>query len=485
MSRRKVAVLALMVFSSCATAGGASAPVLLAEQPGVPMLPSAAAEPSAPAARAVVQPLAANAEPVPKEVCEAGPPEACQSAVAEVAAPLMAASVSAIATRTEASEDARYVDVVSEQGQRAHGLYFTAMTMRRLGAKGIIHSVRSAGLDAAVIDLKDQDGRVNYATRVASLADERQLIVHDMPGLVHELKSAGIYVIGRIVCFSDPVLPRKHPELAVMDARPNRASEIWNQRRTNTWLDPYNTKNHDMLIELAVEAESLGFDEVQLDYIRFPVDAGTVFARFPSQGDAPRYQVLLGMLRRLDAALHIPLGVDVFGVAAIRRGDPEGLGQSLDDWAQYVEVFTPMLYVNGMKPWMRNKTEGRAGLLVEVSVHALRKRVGPAPVIRPFLQAFDRGADYFNTKFIAEQIRGARMGGGDGFLFWNPTSSYGIVRTHMLSSGRAELSVPFENRPRAAFVLGPSLRGTRVPLVRALRARSLSDDSRKEPWEGQ
>jgi hypothetical protein len=389
------------------------------------------------------QPLAA----VSCDAAVGAHPELCDgpSTTADTAAvSSAAAAISDLPTLVGAEEpaDERFVDVVSEQGQRAHGLYFTALMARRLGAAGIIKSVRGAGLDAAVIDIKDQDGRVSYDTHVEVLAAERQIVVRDMPGLLRQLKSAGIYAIARIVCFSDPVLPRVHPELAVMDSRPHRAGQIWNQRRTNTWLDPYNPKNHDMVVAIAIEAESLGFDEIQLDYIRFPVDEGTKFAVFPAQGERLRRDVLLGLLSRVDAALHIPLGVDVFGLTTIRRGDPAGLGQSLEDWAKYVEVFTPMLYVNGMKTWMRpGTTEKRAGLLVEVSVRALRERVGATPVIRPFLQAFENGADYYNGAFIAEQIHGARAGGGDGFLFWHPASSYGIVRTGMASGGRAE--VPF------------------------------------------
>ena len=389
---------------------------------------------SGPEVSARSQPSAANAASV-------SPPTA-----AGAGEPTRAASLASLAAASEEASDQRFVDVVSEQGQRAHGLYFTALMARRLGATGIIKSVRSAGLDAAVIDVKDQDGRVSYDTRVEALSAERQIVVRDMPGLLRELKAAGIYTIARIVCFSDPVLPRLHPELAVMDARPQRAGKIWNQRGTNTWLDPYNPKNHDMVVAIAKEAEALGFSEIQLDYIRFPVDDGTKFAMFPAQGEQLRRDVLLGLLRRVDEAVHIPLGVDVFGLTTIRRGDPAGLGQSLEDWAKHVEVFTPMLYVNGMKTWMRKHTERRAGLLVEVAVRQLRERVGAAPVIRPFLQAFATGADYFNAAFIAEQIHGARAGGGDGFLFWNPSSTYSMVREGMQSGGRAELPFSLAER---------------------------------------
>ena len=57
----------------------------------------------------------------------------------------------------------------------------------------------------------------------------------------------------------------------------------------------------------------------------------------------------------------------------------------------------------------------------------LRGRLGPKPVIRPFLQAFERGADYFTPEFIVEQIRGALGGGGDGYLFWDPSTKYQMV----------------------------------------------------------
>ena len=39
---------------------------------------------------------------------------------------------------------------------------------------------------------------------------------------------------------------------------------------------------HDLIVELAKEVEDLGFDEIQLEYIRFPVDEGTRFATFPA-----------------------------------------------------------------------------------------------------------------------------------------------------------------------------------------------------------
>lgn len=289
-----------------------------------------------------------------------------------------------------------------------------------------------------------------WDSAIPELQELETTLVRDMPGLIKRLRAAGIYVIGRLVCFSDPVLPRRYPERAVQDARPRREGRVWADRGDrNPWLDPYNRQNHDLVLAMAVEAESLGIDEIQFDYFRFPVDEAVPFARFPSQLSKPRHVVLLELLRRVDGAVRIPLGVDVFGLTAFRPEERAGLGQWPAAWAQHLEVFSPMLYVNGMGRWMRDGKPNRARRLVDAGVRRLRTRLGDGPVIRPFLQAFPRGAERYDAAFIDGQIRGARSGGADGFLFWHPASNYGTVRRAL--SGPAHGAVPFPIEGRLRF----------------------------------
>jgi hypothetical protein len=356
-----------------------------------------------------------------------------------------------LARASTAPADDPLIDPVSEQGQRARGLYFSAPVQKRLGARGIISSLRRSGLNAAVLDLKDGEGRVSYDTKIPSLQPQKRKYVEDVPAFIAELKAAGIYTIGRIVCFSDPFLPRNEPDRAIMDNRPHKQGKIWaSWGNRNTWLDPYNTKNHDLIVDLAKEAEALGIDEIQFDYIRWPVDSTTRWAHFPSQVDTPRRYVLIGMLKRVDEAVRIPIGADVFGLAAFRvnEGDPAGLGQALAEWTPYVEVFSPMLYLNGMQSYIPKGQPQRANRLIYGGVKALRDRVGSGPVLRPFLQAFEAGADYYNPEFIAEQIRGAYTAGGDGFLFWHPGSNFKMVQ--MALAGPARGMAPFAIEERMA-----------------------------------
>lgn len=329
------------------------------------------------------------------------------------------------AVRDAPRTDRRWYDPVNERGQHARGLYFGGPFVRGSGAEAIIRTVRNARMNAAVIDLKDSEGRVHHDTAIPELSAHRTGWLGDTRALVRELREAGIYTIARIVCFADRRLPRDLPQRAILDVRERRG--LWVSWGTGgTWLDPYHPENHRLVVELAREARELGFDEVQLDYVRFPVDDGTELARYPSETNETRTEVLMRLLRAVDEAIDIPLGVDVFGLAAYRTGDPSGLGQDLEEWTRHVEVFTPMLYPNSMRGWRRGE-DNRAFRLVFGGTRRLRERVGAQPVIRPFLQAFANGPDEFGPGFIHQQILGARQAGADGFLFWHPGHSYSTV----------------------------------------------------------
>ncbi len=338
-----------------------------------------------------------------------------------------------------------YYDEISDQARQASGVYLPGVYLRRHGVEDVVALVERTHTNAVVIDLKDGAGRVTYDTQIEVLNDQEVPYIENPRQLVSDLKEAGVYTIARIVCFADPQLPGRHPERAIMH---HRRDEPWVSWGTGgTWLDPYNRDNHDMIVSLTEEAAAMGFDEVQLDYVRFPVDDGTQYARYPGNDGTARPALLMEMLRRIDAAIHVPLAVDVFGLAAYRRGDPSGLGQDLEAWVEHVDVYCPMLYINAMREWEVSHPD-RSRLLVETGVSRLRNRLGQTPIIRPYLQAFSRGAGHegFTPRFIARQVVGARRGGADGFLMWHPGARYSMFRRGM--QGPARRMTPFPIRER-------------------------------------
>ncbi|MBK8172259.1 MAG: hypothetical protein IPK60_18205 [Sandaracinaceae bacterium] len=343
----------------------------------------------------------------------------------------------------EARADADLFDPVTAQGVSARGMYFTGPFAHRQGAAGIIRTLRNARLDAAVIDVKTDRGPVLFNTQVPAFRDTAVNVLGDAHALIQELKAAGIYTIARLVCFNDPVTPLRHPELAVLDGREHRRGQIWRSGGGGPWLDPSNPANHEAIRQLAVEVEALGFDEIQLDYVRFPVDRTTNWAIFPhSRPGVRRHEYLTNMLRMIDESIHIPLGVDIFGVAALHEGDTNGLGQLVENWVQYVEVFQPMLYANNFRSWHASPGQDRGESFVRTATAILRRRVGARAVIRPYLQAFSIGAGRpFDEAMIAGYVRAARDAHADGFLFWNPAANYGTVSRSM--NGRARDLSPF------------------------------------------
>ncbi|MCS6799445.1 MAG: putative glycoside hydrolase [Myxococcota bacterium] len=348
-----------------------------------------------------------------------------------------------------AGTDDPRIDPVSVRGQRARGVYVTGPFVRHHGLRGVLGLVRSTRTDAVVIDVKDGAGRVGHDTAIPELEPQQRGFLGDARALVAALREAGIYTIARVVCFADPQLPHRMPDRAILDARPNRQGRPWVSWGTGgTWLNPYDRRNHDMIVALAREVEALGFDELQLDYIRFPVDDGIRYAHFPGADDRPRWQVLRELLERIDLAIRIPLGVDVFGLVAFDFGRTDVLGQHVEQWTDVVEVISPMLYLHAMRNWGRG-LEDRSARLVHAGISQLRGRLGAEPVIRPFLQSFPNSADNPDEQFILDQIRGARLGRADGYLFWHPGSNYALLRRAMQGPGRGESAFDLGDRPRA------------------------------------
>lgn len=348
-------------------------------------------------------------------------------------------------------------DPVSSRVQGATGLYITGPYVRIHGADGVAGILRSSRMDTAVIDLKDATGRVNHDTAIPELEEQQSGLLGDTRQLVTTLRAEGIHTVARIVCFSDPVMAHRFPDRAILDVRAQRRgrTRVWTSWGTGgAWLDPWDTRNHDMIIALAREAEALGFEEIQLDYIRFPVDEGIDLAHYPHERtDVLRRDMLHAFLGRLDDAIRIPISVDVFGIQAYWEGDTSGLGQDLALWVDHVDVFTPMLYLNSMRNWERGSRD-RARRLVQIGIQRLRERLGPRPIIRPFLQAFEQESEDWGPRFIANQIRGARGGGADGFLFWHPGSNYGVVQRAMQGPARSLSPFPIPDervQPREAF----------------------------------
>ena len=79
-----------------------------------------------------------------------------------------------------------------------------------------------------------------------------------------KLKEHHIYAIARIPAFRDAWLSEVQPDWCVKKSD----GTVFKDRDDHAWVNPYKEEAWDYLAEIALEAQKLGFDEIQFDYVR-------------------------------------------------------------------------------------------------------------------------------------------------------------------------------------------------------------------------
>jgi len=126
------------------------------------------------------------------------------------------------------------------------------------------------GLNTLQVDVKDENGEVGFLMPRTALARKVGAAkpYYKARQLAGKTRAAGVYLIGRIVTFEDPILSQQRPDLAIRRAD----GSVWTNSAGLGWTNPYDKRVWDYNIEIAKAAAAHGFDEIQFDYVRFPSD---------------------------------------------------------------------------------------------------------------------------------------------------------------------------------------------------------------------
>ena len=312
---------------------------------------------------------------------------------------------------------------LTEQGRNIRGVYLPYSKVVAWKSRKIARWVKTVGATAVIMDVKDDHGRITFSRSMTNAKGYPHGAAFRMKKHVEALHEAGIYTIARLVCFKDNQLIRVLPKTAVRD---RRTGKVWRDKGNLAWLDPHSEVAREHIVAVAQAAEKLGFDEIQLDYVRFPVERAAKFARYPNKvGNPDRHNVIAALLARIDAAVKIPLSIDVFGLTAYHRKDSKVLGQTLEHLAPYIDAISPMVYLaNWPRRYWENPKPSQTHALVNNAVKSIRRRLGKNIAVRPLLQAFKWRADNYGTAFILNQINAAESGGSSGYIFWNQGGHY-------------------------------------------------------------
>ena len=159
-----------------------------------------------------------------------------------------------------------------------------------------------------------------------------------------QLHQHQIYAIARIVVFEDPILAEARPDWAIHDSATGGLWRTWNGL---AWVNAHRSEVWDYNIAIAKEAAALGFDEIQLDYIRFPTDGDLSTAEYGvPHNDETRPQAIASFLQQMYTAIaptHAYLAADVFGLTVWATDDGQ-IGQNLETMIKYLDYICPMIY---------------------------------------------------------------------------------------------------------------------------------------------
>ena len=270
---------------------------------------------------------------------------------------------------------------------------------------------------------------------------------------IRKLKDAGFYVIGRLTTFNDSFFVTDHPEYGINDKN-GEPLYIAN----SYWPSAFCRYVWEYKVALAKEAvESMGFNEIQFDYVRFP-DGTYQYEKngnidYHNTYDETKAQAIQRFLMYAVEELHdlgVYVSADVFG----ETNNPyvTSYGQYWPAISNVVDVISGMPYPDhfaqdgNYRPWEHPYET----LLDWGEKAAQRQEETPSPaIVRTWIQAYDAIKVPYNTygaEEIADEIRALNESGLTG-LRRCPARSAGCDTKEHTPAGCPARRLWFDIRP--------------------------------------
>ena len=294
----------------------------------------------------------------------------------------------------------------------------------------LVKLIETKELNAVVIDVKDNTGVITWEGRMKE---------EDLKNFIEELHSKNIYVIGRIAVFQDPAYALLHKDHAVQ----KQDGSLWKSKKGEYWVDTGSKKKWEDTLRLSEEAYALGFDEINLDYIRYSTEGTKDNLVFPQSGAravndrvgvvSEFYEYITGELRKRG----IPVSGDVFGIITTSTTDVPVLGQDLHKALEYFDYVAPMVYPSHYAPGtfgfsnpaanpgavIKEAMLGAITIADEVASSTGQSTSTVRAKLRPWYQDFDMGATY-TAEMVRAQITAGEKLGISSWMLWDPSNKY-------------------------------------------------------------
>lgn len=316
------------------------------------------------------------------------------------------------------------------------GIYITSwIAGTKILRDRVVELIDATGVNAVVLDIKDATGHIAFPVtdpELKKLGSDSARIT-DINEFIAELHDRGVYVIGRIAVFQDPLLAERYPAIAVK--RGDKVSQ-WKDHKGIGWVDAGSKKAWDYTIAIAKESYTHGFDELNFDYIRFPSDGDMNDMYFPYSEGKERAEVVesfFSYLRKHLAGTGLVMSADLFGMTTTNKGDLN-IGQVLSRALPYFDYIMPMVYPSHYPAGFLNLKNPAAepyqvvkysmdGAIVKRSLAQATATTTSMAELRPWLQDFDLGAIY-DADMVQAQMKAVYDAGLTSWVLWDPKVQY-------------------------------------------------------------
>jgi hypothetical protein len=280
------------------------------------------------------------------------------------------------------------------------------------------------GLNTIQLDVKDENGEVGFSSPEIPLvhAVGAAKTYYKPRQVARRAHDRGLYLVGRVVVFEDPILSSQRPGMAIRTP----GGGVWQNAAGLGWSNPYDRRVWKYNIDIAAAAVKSGFDEIMFDYVRFPSDGDVDSAVYKGRAPGPKSATTARFLAYAGERLR-PLGARisaaVFGLSATRE---LGIGQATRRIAPHLDVIYPMVYPShyGAGELGLDDPNALPGFTVARSLRDFRRKLrGLDTRLIPWLQDFSLGRSYA-LEDVETQVKAARRAGAGGFLLWNPSGIY-------------------------------------------------------------
>ena len=274
-------------------------------------------------------------------------------------------------------------------------------------------------VNTLVIDVKTDHGHLMYDSNVQESYEINNERVKFNKTSLEELKTNhNLYLIGRVVAFQDPLFAKTYEDSSVFNSKTNSIFS----KNGQYFLDPSDQKSRNYVLNIAIEACNLGFDEIQFDYIRYPDAVNNHLVYEEESNFENRTRNINSFLYEATKILHgegCLVSADIFGYVLQSESD-NGIGQHLETIVKSVDFISPMVYPShysngsfGYKYPNKHPYE-----VVTAALNDGLYRGTKVEQLRPYLQGF-----WHTPKDVRLNIKAAEDMGLD-WIIWNNSSVY-------------------------------------------------------------